>query len=314
MADALVFISVVQATTQLIEQAFRIFARLRKAHNRQKALVDVLNRHKNEIESVKLIIGILDDEEELQQLATVLAELVRMQAVQNKLADLLGTLDPKMRSPVNQFTRQLVHGSADEKKLGSIMDEMSHIKSSLLLCIQVSNVGVTRSIEKEIVANAEVIQRIDQNLREHIQNCEGLRIARLLKGRRPSNDGTVPLTLADLASLNDDENSENSGDETLIGDSDTCSQEIPLKTERIVRRNEVHNKALQVNAALGEDLWKDVNRLVIEDNKADSQGIQINYAMPRDMMMMMLDQQSKAIAVSSSISGAPRHDRIMVQV
>ncbi|EDU45107.1 conserved hypothetical protein [Pyrenophora tritici-repentis Pt-1C-BFP] len=244
-ADALVFISVVQATTQLIEQAFRIFARLRKAHNRQKALVDVLNRHKNEIESVKLIIGILDDEEELQQLATVLAELVRMQAVQNKLADLLGTLDPKMRSPVNQFTRQLVHGSADEKKL---------------------------------------------------------------------DDGTVPLTLADLASLNDDENSENSGDETLIGDSDTCSQEIPLKTERIVRRNEVHNKALQVNAALGEDLWKDVNRLVIEDNKADSQGIQINYAMPRDMMMMMLDQQSKAIAVSSSISGAPRHDRIMVQV
>ena len=175
-----------------MEQAFRIFGRLRKAHNRQKALVDVLIRHEKEIESVKMIVGIIDDEEEeLRELPAVVTELARMQTVQKKLADLLEILDPKTRSKVNQFTRQLVHGSADEKKLSSIMDELSHVKSMLLLRIQVSNVGVTRSIEKEIVANADVIQRIDQTLREHVKNCEGLRIARLLKGRRPSSESSI---------------------------------------------------------------------------------------------------------------------------
>ncbi|KAE8847419.1 hypothetical protein CFE70_006098 [Pyrenophora teres f. teres 0-1] len=301
MADVIAFISVVQVTTQLMEQAFRVFGRLRNAHNRQKALIDVLNRHENEIKSVKMIIGIIDDEEELQQLATVFTELLRMQEVQNKLASLLETLDPKTKSPVNQFTRQLVHGSADEKKLCSIMDEMSHVKSSLLLCIQVSNVGVTRSIEKEIVANAEVIQRIDQSLRDLVQNCEGLRIARLLKGRRPLNDGTVPLTPADLASLNDDENSDSSGDETLVGDPKICSREIPLKTERIIRRNEARNKAVQVNAALGKDLWKNLHRLVIEDNVVDSQGIQVNYAITPEMLMMMFDQQNVLVAAARRI-------------
>jgi ATP-dependent Clp protease ATP-binding subunit ClpA len=169
-----------------VEQAFRIIARLRTAHQRQKALVDVLTRHENELRGVKTLIGILDDEEELHT-PSVAEELVHLQAVQGKLTKMLATLDPKQRSKVNQFTRQLVQGSADEKKLATIMDELVHIKATLLLRIQVSSVGVMRNIEQELVANAEVIQRIDQSLREHINDCEGLRIAQLLKGRRPSS-------------------------------------------------------------------------------------------------------------------------------
>jgi hypothetical protein len=179
--------SAVQATTQLVEQAFRIIARLRTAHQRQKALVDVLTRHETELRGVKTLIGIIDDEEELHT-PSVAEELVHLQAVQGKLAKMLETLDPKQRSKANQFARQLVQGSADEKKLATIMDELVHIKATLLLRIQVSSVGVMRNIEQELVANAEVIQRIDQSLREHISDCEGLRIARLLKGRRPSSE------------------------------------------------------------------------------------------------------------------------------
>jgi hypothetical protein len=183
----MVFVSAVQATTQLMEQAFRILGRLRKAHQRQEALVSVLNRHEDELISIKTIIGIIDDEEELQT-ASVVAELGRLREVQNKLAELLGTLDPKTKSKVSQVAHQFVQGSADEKKLCAIMDDLVHVKLMLVLRIQVSNVGVIRTVEKEIVANAIVIQRIDQSLREHIDNCEGLRIARLLKGRSPSSE------------------------------------------------------------------------------------------------------------------------------
>ena len=179
-------LSAVQATTQLVEQAFRVLSRLRKAHERQKALVEVLRRHESELTSVKTIIGIIDDEDALQT-ATVGTELYRLQEVQGKLVKLLEAIDPKPRGKVNQFARQLAHGSTDEKKLCALMDELGHVKAMLLLRIQVAHVGVMRNMEKQFVANAEVIQRIDQFLREEVGNCEGLRIARLLKGRRPSS-------------------------------------------------------------------------------------------------------------------------------
>jgi hypothetical protein len=180
----------IQATTQLVEQAFRIVDRLRKAHSRQKALADVLSRHRGELESIKAIIGIIDDEEDLR-IPTVATELVRLQGVQNKLAALLETLDPKMTSKMNQIARQLVYGSADEKKLSVIMDELVQVKTMLVLRIQVAHVGVIRTIGKEAVVNTEAIQRIDEYLREHVHNCEGLRIARLLKGRRPSSKSSA---------------------------------------------------------------------------------------------------------------------------
>lgn len=299
MAEVLAVFAAIQATTQLVEQAFRIFDRLRRANARQKALAEVLARHRRELESIKTIIGIIDDEEDLQ-IPTVATELVQLQAVQNKLAELLEKLDPKTASKVNQLARQLVHGSADEKKLGTIMDELVQVKTLLILRIQVAQIGVIRTIGKEAVVNAEVIKRIDACLREHIPNCEGLRIARLLKGRSPSNDGTMPLTLAELKALDKEINGdgEDSGDETLVDDSETSPRELPVKTERIITRNTARNQALQVNAALEQDMWKDINRLKIQDNVAEDQSCQVNYPISRDIFSMMLDRQSK-IAVPS---------------
>jgi hypothetical protein len=80
---------------------------------------------------------------------------------------------------------------ADEKKLGVIMDELVQVKTMLILRIQVAHVGVVRTRGKEAVVNAEAIKRIDEYLKEHIHNCEGLRIARLLKGRRPSSKSSA---------------------------------------------------------------------------------------------------------------------------
>ncbi|KAI5379037.1 hypothetical protein J4E82_002023 [Alternaria postmessia] len=296
-AEVFAVLAAIQATTQLVEQAFRIVDRLRKAHSRQKALADVLTRHRSELESIKAIIGIIDDEEDLQ-IPTVATELVRLQGVQVRLAELLENLDPKMTSKMNQIARQLTSGSADEKKLGDIMDELVQVKTMLVLRIQVAHVGVIRTIGKEAVVNAEAIQRIDEYLREHVHNCEGLKIAKLLKGRRPSNDGTVPLTLADLKALNNEANGEgeDSGDETLVDDSETSPRDLPVKTERIITRNIARNQALQINAAVIEDLWKDVNHLKIHDNVAEDESTQVNYAMNREVFSMLFEQRNKVVA------------------
>ena len=79
-------------------------------------------------------------------------------------------------------------GDAYEKKLHVIMDDLGHVKTSILLCIQVANVGVIRNMEKQLVADAVKIERIDLRLREALDDYDGLRIAHLLKGRRPSSE------------------------------------------------------------------------------------------------------------------------------
>lgn len=176
-----------QNTTSLFEQAFRILRRLRTAYERQKNLVDVLNRHEVELKSVKTIIGIIEDEDELQTDAVGM-ELARVKDVQTKLKDLLVSLDPNTKGRINQIARQFVQGSADEKKLTVIMNELGTVKQNLLVRIQVAQVGVIRNMQKELVANAEVIRRIDETLREQVSNCEGLRIAQLLKDRSPAGE------------------------------------------------------------------------------------------------------------------------------
>lgn len=309
MAEALVFLAAVQATTQLVEQAFRILERLRKAHKRQKALVDVLERHESELKSVKAIIGILDDEKELQT-ASVASELVRLKDVQWKLFELLDGLDPKDRGKVNQFAHQLTHGSSDEKKLGVVMNELSQVKTALLVRIQISNVGIFKTMEKQLVANAEVIERIDLFLREEIGNCEGLRIAKLLQGRLPSNDGTIPLTRADLKSLTGEDSDDDSGSETFVDDPEFPSRGIPVKTERIILRNSARHQALQINAALEEDIWKGISRLVIRDNVAEDQAVQVNHGMTLGVTKYLLAEQNRRITESSKIPERKRHDSV----
>ncbi|KAB2107682.1 hypothetical protein AG0111_0g4670 [Alternaria gaisen] len=58
--------------------------------------------------------------------------------------------------------------------------------------------------------------------------------------------------------------------DTLVDDAETAPRDLSIKTERITARNIARNQALRINAALEEDLWKDVNHLNIHDNVADA--------------------------------------------
>ncbi|KAI4907046.1 hypothetical protein J4E90_009940 [Alternaria incomplexa] len=290
MAEAVAVVSAIQATTQLVEQVFRIFKRLRDANARQKGLPEVLARHYSELKSIKAIMGMIYDEQDLKT-PTVAAELVRLQDVSERLAALIKTLVPSTTSKMIQFARQLVDGSADEKKLSAIMGELVQVKAVLVLSIQVAHVGVVRTMGKQAVANAEAIQRIDESFRELVQDCKGLKIAQLLKGRRPSNDGFVPLTLADLKALDkaghgDGEDSE---DETLVDDSEASPREVPVKTERIVINNASRGYAVQVNAPLDTDIYKHLSSLRIQDNVAEEQSVQINYGTTTKSLSILLE-------------------------
>ncbi|KAF1922177.1 uncharacterized protein M421DRAFT_132562 [Didymella exigua CBS 183.55] len=311
MAEVL---SVLSATAQLLDQAIRVLGRIRKARQRQKALLDVIAQHESELSSVKAIIGIIIDEESLRT-ASVCSEVVRLRGVQDKLVKLLEQLDPRLKTSAQQFSHQLKNGSSDESKMYAIMNELGQVKSMLLLRIQVANVGVMRNVQQGLVANTEVIARVDRFLKEEFSGCEGLRIARLLQGRRPSNDGTVPLTPADWSSLRDAADDQNRDNEIIVDDSDSSTGSETKKRasiERIILSNMAKNQAIQINAPLGKDIWKNVDRIVIKNNIAEHDAVQINYNNTLEDTMALMTLRSKLnIAVQQNKSSHIRFDSVM---
>jgi hypothetical protein len=82
-----------------------------------------------------------------------------------------------------------------------------------------------------------------------------------------------------LRSLRNSAN-EDSEDETLVDDSDSSTGSTTKKrvtTERIILRNMARDQALQINAPIGKDLWKAIDRIVIEHNTAEGEAVQVNY-------------------------------------
>jgi len=178
------FAQTLSAALQLIETATRILRRLVRAYKSQKDLPQTLNQYNSELESVKAIIGIIEDEETLQTWS-VTSEVRRLKDIEEKLVQHLKQLDVAHRGTMKEFTHQLLHGSSDQK-LAVIMNDLSQVKAALVVRIQVASVGVMRAVGDNVVANAEAVNRIDSFLRDELGDEVGLKIARLLKGRRPS--------------------------------------------------------------------------------------------------------------------------------
>jgi hypothetical protein len=132
--------------------------------------------------STKAVIQIIQDEKALRT-AAVASELAALTTLAEKLVTLLKILDPGEKGAVHRLFHQFVHGSKDEKALSDIMNDLGRAKLDLGLRLQVANVGLTRTVEDNILADKEVIQRIDSLLQQTFGDGRGLKIAKLLQHR-----------------------------------------------------------------------------------------------------------------------------------
>jgi hypothetical protein len=129
-----------------------------------------------------------------------------------------------------------------------------------------------------------------------------------------TDDGTVPLTSADLRSLRNDGDNDDSEEETLVNDSDSSTGSLTRKrgsTSRIILRNMAKHQALQINAAVGDDIWKNINRLVIKDNVAEDQAIQINHGNSLEVTMALINLQGQIIAARQKMPAHHRRDSVV---
>ena len=117
----------------------------------------------------------------------------------------------------------------------------------------------------------------------------------------------MPLTYGDLKALN----YKDAVDDTVVEDSDSNPDTLENRAmmERIILRNTSRHQALQINAAVGEDIWEKIDRIVIKDNVAEGQSVQINHANNLETTLKLLDFHTTMVAASGGgTSTTRRHD------
>ncbi|RYP70491.1 hypothetical protein DL771_005428 [Monosporascus sp. 5C6A] len=239
------------AASVLLETAIRSIERVRTASERQQNLTEVLDKYALELGNINTIVQMIKDEDSYLQTVNVASELTKLRAVGEELVQCLKTLDSGDKGSVHQPTHQLAHASDDWKKLAGIMEDLDREKSNVCLRIQFANVGLTSIVGDTVLANAEVIGRIDRLLVQVIGEGQGLKLASLLKGRAPQEGGLVSLSKAEIASLNEE------APATTDPKAVTGSRLDGETFDRVIIGNSAIPLAVQL---LGDDIWALVSK------------------------------------------------------
>ncbi|PSN58670.1 hypothetical protein BS50DRAFT_580568 [Corynespora cassiicola Philippines] len=270
----------VSAASALLESAIAIIRRIRRAQAQQKDLVKTLACHGDEVENTKAILALVEDEEALRT-AKVVSEVSRMKSVAEELVTFLTSIDPGSKNTARQVAHQLIHGSKDEETLINIMQKLNHAKSDLSLRIQVALVGVAKTVENKLIANTEVVKRIDEIVKEVFGDGRGLKLAELIENKPAQDDGIVVLSDDDVKELGAEVTDENTA--------------VVIPTSRIVAENTSEEQALQINGPIGKEGWWEVSNLEIRNNKALSKAIQVNHGISVDTFDRLLAHRSANI-------------------
>ncbi|RSL68757.1 hypothetical protein CEP53_002454 [Fusarium sp. AF-6] len=251
------------AVLALLEAVISTTQNLHGAYRQKNHLPHVCKRLQAKLLSIRDIVKIVKDE---QVLCTprVVDQLRKLERRGKQIKLLLHSIHPAGKSTARLFLHQFFRGSEDEQRLAEISSDLEGDKTSLIVAIQVVGVGLRKDHERDITyVTTASAKRIDDILRQRLKLHDGLRIMRVIEDRE--SDGKVSLTDEDLVSLS-------------ACMEPTIEGKKPA-TERIILNNVARFQAIQINAPLGEDIWANVDRLVVENNQADALSTQINYPM-----------------------------------
>ncbi|KAK1981905.1 hypothetical protein LZ30DRAFT_718927 [Colletotrichum cereale] len=197
-------IGAVAACIEILARSLVLLEHAKTAWVRQRNGVSYLQRVISDVKATLAILELLADEQELRQdhvnkAAHQVAEKGR------DLCKLIEDLRDKSQTGggFKKFMDQLRDGPTEQLRLENLRGELSASKTTLILALQMAQVGLIRSMGKgDIIVNVQVVTEVDQR----VQTCpgleEGLRIAKLLQQRAWKDEkGKLHLTDHDLADL-----------------------------------------------------------------------------------------------------------------
>jgi len=117
----------------------------------------------------------------------------------------------------------------------------------------------------------------------------------------------VPLSRADLASLNEEARLINREDTSIVDEwsseplsptlkaSSTSSSDKREETERIILNNLTKDQAMMICGPIGEDLWARIGRVEVKGNIAEGNSTMVTYATSLEAFKVLKAHQNEQI-------------------
>ncbi|RYP75987.1 hypothetical protein DL771_002059 [Monosporascus sp. 5C6A] len=276
-----VFLAACEASSVLLT----VCQLIKKAVEQQKSLAAVLRTYGAEVEDTKDLVDLVKNQEPLQT-AAVIATIRRVEAIGQALNKHLMHIG-KDRGPVKEFAHQLKQGSADQRELGSIMEQLAVAKQNLIVQIQIANVGLTKDVNKAIAINTKLVMEMNEVVQKTLGQERGLKIASFLAGledRPPEPNGTVRLTDVEYATLE--------MEQIQIAHPEMASVS-PDEKRRIICNNLSSDQALHILGPVERDMWYDMAFIKIENNVAMGEAIMVSYPVTMEVFDKLLAARTR---------------------
>lgn len=163
------------------------------------------------------------------------------------------------------FFHKLFRWGGESSELKDKVDEIHLAEDRLSKALIGANVGLTKRVfENQGTVNSKLVLETNARVQQIVGSKRELAIAGLIKHKTCDGNGNVTLDQEELSKL-----AEMSG--TVDG------------RMAAIQNNTTRDQALQFNAPIGTDLWKDLAQLDIHHNLAEGQSRQFNYAQTMDV-------------------------------
>ncbi|KAJ4049114.1 hypothetical protein NW756_006333 [Fusarium oxysporum] len=178
----------------------------------------------------------------------------------------------KKKSNTGSSFRRAAHhfmtGPEDLEHTNRVVKELTSLKTTLILHIQVAHVGLVVQNDQDKRANpgcthmldSSVLHEVNQVVEQRLGKGQGLKIAEVLRGKSADDDGMIRLSQEEYECL-------------VFHSLDDSQSNQELGTIRVAN-NQTFDQALQINGCISDDWMEFAQNLTIEDNEARNQSIQ----------------------------------------
>ncbi|RSL41199.1 hypothetical protein CEP53_012894 [Fusarium sp. AF-6] len=294
------------AATATISQSLELIRRVTTTIDLYKNGNENLEYLCNDLRSTTDIIELVQALEPLRTKGVLMA-LTNMLKHAQKLDKHINGVKEKSStgSSLRRMAHQFMNGPEELEATNKMVAELTTLKATLILQIQVAHVGLSvdgsqggqNGPNGTHVLDTFVLHQVNQIVEQRLGKGKGLKIAEVLQGKEPDEDGMIRLTKEEYKCL------------VLqpLGEYEASSERCTIQ----IANNKADDDALQVNGPVDTEVTHDHT---IEHNRALGRSTQINGSMGGDAFAKALESKKTVIQNQpTSNSGQRRQPRPMPQ-
>ncbi|KAH7077555.1 hypothetical protein BKA63DRAFT_508501 [Paraphoma chrysanthemicola] len=278
----------ISAIISIIEASVKVADRISEARDKD-GWTNLIDQNRKDMRSLQQIVEIVGQEEALHT-KDIIEEVAEISELATKVLELLKTMEGS--GSLSNFQ----NGKKWKTQLLDLNSSISKAKGTLTLKIESAHVGLTLDNNKKYAVQMQKIENVESHLKKLVDDFDCLDISKVVRGRKPRHDGTIPLGDKDLVVLG------------------LQAEKGPYQDgSRLIDNNLTLDQAMMINGTIGTEGFIEPKHVKIINNVARHQSVLVNASVSvnemdknRDYHFRMVEMLAKNGAIHNVQSEGTR--------